>query len=50
MYCTVVAAPCDQYSNLIPDHTKITNKKAEFRLKMYTEMCLWKDVFIAIEA
>ena len=49
MYCTVMATPCDQYLNFIPDHMKITNRKAECRLKIYTEMCLWKDVFIAIE-
>ena len=49
MYCTVVATPCDQYLNFIPDHMKITNRKAECRLKIYTEMCLWKDAFIAIE-
>ena len=49
MYCTVVAAQCDQYLNFIPDHTKITNTKAECRLKIYTEMCLWKEVFIAFE-
>jgi hypothetical protein len=49
MYCTVVATPCDQYLNFIPDHMKITNRQEECRLKIYTEMCLWKDVFIAIE-
>jgi hypothetical protein len=49
IYCTAVATPCDQYLNFITDHTKITNRKAECRLKMHTEMCLWKDVFIAIE-
>jgi hypothetical protein len=49
IYYTVPATPCDQYLNFIPEHTKITNRKAECRLKNYTEMCLWKDVFIAIE-
>ena len=40
---------CDQYLNFIPHHTKITNRRAECRLKIHTEMCLWKDAFIAIE-